>query len=558
MKTVRTSYWVTTVVLLGVCVANAADTASIAVVPRPMSIERGEGRFRLTEKTSILVDRQSGEVADIARLLAERISRSTGFALAVSDAVGATDHRPIRLKLDDTASALGEEGYTLTVTPDGVTVVAARPAGLFYGMQTLLQLLPPAIWMTTKAENETAWTIPAVQIEDRPRFRWRSLMLDVSRHFFTKEEIKNCLDLMAQHKLNTFHWHLTDDPGWRIEIKRYPKLTEVGAWRTKDFWLGTEYPADKPYGGFYTRDDVREILAYAEARYITVLPEIEMPGHSVAALAAYPNLSCAGGAYNPNLGEGTPLGVYCAGNDDTFEFLENVLNEVLDMFPNRLIHIGGDEVAKDNWKKCSKCQARIQQEGLKDEAELQSYFICRIEKFLNAHDRIPVGWDEILEGGLAPNAIVMSWRGMDGGVAAAQLGHDVVMTPHTDCYFNNYQARNFSQARAREPLSFSPPYDSYLMLDQVYAFEPVPAEIPAEKLKHVLGAGGNLWTEFVRDWTHAQYMIFPRACAMAEVTWSDPKLKNWDDFKTRLSVHLQRLKAQGVDYRQPLPDDDAK
>ena len=275
-----------------------------------------------------------------------------------------------------------------------------------------------------------------------------------------------------------------------------------------DFWFGTAYPADKPYGGFYTRDDVREVLAYAKARYITVVPEIEMPGHSVAALAAYPNLSCAGGAYNPNLGPGTPPGVYCAGNDDTFEFLENVLTEVLDMFPNRLIHIGGDEVAKDNWKKCPKCQARLRREGLKDERELQSYFMPD-RKVSDRAGRVPIGWDEILEGGLPPNAVVMSWRGVDGGIAAARLGHDVVMTPHTNCYFNYYQAKNYIQAKASEPRGFSPPWDHYLTLKQVYAFEPVAVEIPTERVKHVLGAGGNLWTEFVPNIAHVQYMVYP-------------------------------------------------
>ena len=443
---------------------SAQAETSIALVPKPLRMERRAGQFALNGSTVILLDKDSADAANVGRQLAERIRRATGFDLAVTPCDGkAAIHNAVLLTTKNASAALGPEGYTLDATADGVTIAAGDGPGLFYGTQTLLQLLPPQVFPPAKVEAAVAWVVPAVRIEDRPRFRWRGLMLDVSRHFFNKDEVKNFLDLMAQHKMNTFHWHLTDDPGWRIEIKRYPKLTEVGAWRTAGLlvWNRVCRPTSRTADSTRTTTFGR-CFAYAKARYITVVPEIEMPGHSVAALAAYPNLSCAGGAYNPNLGPGTPPGVYCAGNDDTFEFLENVLKEVLDMFPNRLIHIGGDEVAKDNWKKCPKCQARLRHEGLKDEKELQSYFMRRIEKYLTAHGRIPIGWDEILEGGLPPNAVVMSWRGMDGGIAAARLGHDVVMTPHTNCYFNYYQAKNYNQAKASEPRGFSPPWDRLL------------------------------------------------------------------------------------------------
>jgi hexosaminidase len=388
-----------------------------------------------------------------------------------------------------------------------------------------------------------------VTIVDQPRFPWRGLLLDVARHFFNKEEIKNFLDLMAQHKLNTLQLHLTDDQGWRIEIKRYPKLTEIGAWREGiDFGLnpkdGTAYGPDGRYGGFYTQDDIRELVAYARARHVTIVPEIEMPGHAGGALSAYPEFSCFGGPYDRDAG---PMGICCPGNDATFAFLEHVLAEVSELFPGKYVHIGADEVDKAAWKRCPKCQARIKQEGLKNEHELQSYFVKRIERFINARGRTLIGWDEILEGGLAPNATVMSWRNIEAGVIAANAGHDVVMTPTSHCYLDFYQGKT------GEPRAIG----GFLPLATVYGFEPLPAGIAAEKAKHVLGAGGNLWSEFFPNYAQVQYMAYPRACAIAEVTWTDPQRKNWEDFRSRLDVHLQRLNAQGVHSRQPRADDDA-
>jgi len=517
--------------------------APIALVPLPSQMERKPGTFTLKASTAILVEQSSADAANVGRQLADRLSRGAGLTLQVSPSDGKGEVRDaIVLTTQNANKAFGPEGYQLEATADGIVISASDGPGLFYGMQTLLQLLPPQVFRPTKAEGSVAWQIPAVHIVDQPRFRWRGLLLDVARHFFNKKEIKNYLDLMGQHKLNTLQLHLTDDVGWRIEIKRYPKLTEIGAWR-KEIGYGldpkssTAYGPDGRYGGFYTQDDIREIVAYAKARYITVVPEIEMPGHAGAALSVYPEYSCFGGPYDRDSGL---MGIYCPGNEAAFTFLQNIIEEVASLFPGKYLHIGGDEVDKDAWTKCPKCQARMKQEDLRDANELQSYFVKRIERIVNSQGRTLVGWDEILEGGLAPNAVVMSWRGIDGGIAAANAGHDVVMTPMSHCYFN------YSQAKEGESKSIS----GFVPLDTVYGFEPVPQAIPADKVKHILGAGGTLWSEFFPNYAHAQYMTYPRACALAEVTWTDPKLKRWEDFSSRLDTHLQRLKVQGVNYRK--------
>jgi hexosaminidase len=525
----------------------AAEAAKLAIVPQPQEVKAGTGSFKIKPATAIVVDKDSPDAINVGKQLAERLRTGTGMELKVSTAEGsAKPVNAIHITTTGADAALGAEGYRLTVSPDGVTIVGGGGPGMFYGMQTLLQLLPPQVFgSAAKADAPIAWTVPAVEIKDQPRFPWRGLLLDVARHFVNKQEIKNFLDLMAQHKLNTFHFHLTDDPGWRLEIKKYPKLAEVGGWRKGiDFGLdpkaGTAYNKDGQYGGFYTQDEMREIVAYAKARYITIVPEIEMPGHSAGALSAYPEFSCFGGPYDRDSGA---MGIYCPGNDAAFSFLEDILTEVMPLFPGKYIHIGGDEVDKTNWTKCEKCQARIKQENLKDVNELQSYFIKRIEKFLNEKGRTLIGWDEILEGGLAPNATVMSWRSVEGGITAANAGHDVVMTPLQHCYLDYYQAKN------GEPKAIG----GYLPLEQVYRFEPIVSNIAPDKAKHVLGAAGNLWSEYFPNYAHVQYMGYPRACAIAEVSWTDPKLKNWEDFKSRMETQFQRLKAQGVNYRAPKP-----
>jgi hexosaminidase len=516
----------------------------LALVPLPLKIERKPGTFTIDAKTQILFDKESADAENVAGQLAERLHRGTGLALKVSPAydkvpkIGA-----IVLSANANPATVGPEGYVLNVSPARVEISASDGPGLFYGMQTLLQLLPPEVFSSSQAKSIKEWKIPEVLISDQPRFQWRGLLLDVARHFFNKEELKNYIDLMSQHKLNMLQLHLSDDNGWRIEIKRYPKLTEVGAWRKEtgfglDPKSSTAYGPDGRYGGFFTQDDIREIVAYAKTRYVTIVPEIEMPGHAGAELSVYPEFSCFGGPYDRDSG---PMGIFCPGNEAAFTFLENVLVEVAGLFPGKYIHIGGDEVIKDNWEKCPKCQARMKQEGLQNANELQSYFVKRIERVVNGQGKTMIGWDEILEGGLAPNAVVMSWRGIEGGVSAANAGHDVVMTPTSHCYFD------FSQAKEGEPESIG----SLITLETVYGFDPMPLGISADKKKHVLGAGGNLWSEFFPNYAHVQYMTYPRACALAEATWTDPKLKRLEDFKSRLDVHLKRLEGQGVNYRRP-------
>ncbi len=494
------------VMLLGFMSVQADESASLGLVPMPSHVAVKTGALQLTNGAAIVVDKDAPDALAVAKLLAERINQSTGLGLVVKPADGLTKGA-IVLTSKNAKAALGPEGYTLDVSPEGAVISATAGPGLFYGTQTLLQLLPPQVFSPKKVEENVAWSIPAVRIEDKPRFRWRGLMLDVSRHFFTKDEIKNYIDLMAQHKLNTFHWHLVDDQGWRIEIKRYPKLTEIGAWRTGiGFGLKPEdttaYGPDGRYGGYYTQDDIREVVAYAKQRYVTIVPEIEMPGHSTAALAAYPELSCTGGPFTTDCQQGILHGIYCAGNDAAFEFLDGVLAEVLDLFPGKYIHIGGDEVPKDNWKKCAKCQARIRAEGLKDEEQLQDYFVRRIEKFLTAHGRTLIGWEEIITGAKDPEAAGMSWHGngVAGALRVANTGHNVVMTPSRFCYFNFYQSKT------GEPKS----YPVFLPLARVYSFEPVPAKLPADKVRYIIGADANLWSEFVPNYGIAQYMTYPR------------------------------------------------
>ena len=416
--------------------AFAADTP--ALIPLPQKMECREGAFSLQPKAQILVDRAS---QDTGQYLAERLRKATGFKLkVVANKQPRASKDAIILTTADAKASLGPEGYELTVAPDSVVIRASGQAGMFYGVQSLLQLLPPQIFASRPVPGQ-AWQIPCVQIEDQPRFKWRGLLFDISRHFFTPAEVKQVLDVLALHKVNVLQMHLTDDQGWRVEIKKYPRLTQIGAWRKDagfglDPKLSTAYGPDGRYGGYYTRADLREIITYASTKHITIVPEIEMPGHSCAALAAYPELSCSGGPYTPNTEGGVFAGVYCAGKEETFEFLQNVLAEVCRVFPGKYIHIGGDEVPKDNWKKCARCQARIKQEGLKNEHELQSYFIRRIEKFINAQGRTLIGWSEIREGGLAQNAVVMDWIG--GAVEAASAGHDVIMSPTGFCYLDYY------------------------------------------------------------------------------------------------------------------------
>ncbi len=513
---------------------------STVIIPAPMKAEVREGQFQLLATSRIVAVR---EFKNEAELLAMRLRPATGFALKIKSGKTKISDGDIVLTTNAADASLGPEGYELSVTTNGVMVRATTAAGIFYGTQSLLQLLPPEIFSAQRV-GTVAWTIPCVEVSDSPRFGWRGFMLDVSRHFFTKAEVEKMLDLMAVYKLNTFHWHLVDDQGWRIEIKKYPRLTEVGAWRDSiGFGLAsnsaTAYDAQGRYGGFYTQREIREVVDYATARHITIVPEIEMPGHSSAALMAYPQFACSNAnILMPDKG-GVFTGVYCAGNDATFEFLANILKEVAGLFPGKYIHIGGDEVNKSNWKHCPECQARIQSLGLKDEKELQAYFISRIEKIVNEQGKNLIGWSEIREGGLAPSAALMDWIG--GGAESAGSGHDVVMTPTKYCYFDHYQSTN----RAAEPVAIG----GFLPLERVYGFEPMPENLAPEFHTHVLGGQANLWTEYIPNLRKVEYMTFPRLEALSEADWSPKDERNWDDFKARAALNEKRLDALDVNYR---------
>lgn len=505
-----------------------------ALVPRPSSMTLGEGAFILNAQTVVIAPGTAKATGDQVRTF---LAPATGFPFPAADRA---ERNAIELRLDPGATKLGKEGYRLSVTPARIAISALHPAGLFYGVQTLRQLLPPAIFETRPASGVT-WTVPAVEIEDVPRFAWRGSHLDVGRHFMPKEFVLRYLDLLALHKLNTLHFHLTEDQGWRIEIRKYPELTRVGAWR-KDSMLTYSPPtfSGEPHGGFYTQDDLREIVAYAAERHITVVPEIELPGHAQAAVAAYPQLGNTDKALEPWTQWGVSENVFNV-EETTFQFLFDVLDEVLAIFPSPFIHIGGDECPKAQWKASPRAQARMKELGLNDEHELQSWFIRRMDAWLDARGRRLIGWDEILEGGLAEGATVMSWRGEAGGIAAAQAGHDVVMTPGSHTYFDHYQSRAPGEPHA---------IGGYTPLSKVYEYEPIPATLTPEQATRVLGAQYQLWTEYMPNPRHVEYMAFPRACAMSEVLWSPREGRDYPQFLARLTTHLQRLDRLNVNYRK--------
>jgi len=523
--------------LLPAMMITPADSRlPVAIIPRPERVEERSGEFALSERTQIYVRHDSPQLRSIAEQIGNRLRTATGFPVPIVTSVGKRKEGAISLVLEGNRDDLGTEGYELEVTKRGVTITAQTAGGIFYGIQTLYQLLPVEI-EKDQPSSPGRWSIRCVSILDRPRFQWRGMHLDVGRHFFPTGFIRKYIDLLASYKMNTFHWHLTEDQGWRIEIKRYSRLTQVGAWRKETMDDNT------PHGGFYTQEEIRDVVEYARQRFITVVPEIEMPGHSLAALAAYPELSCSGGPFKVGTEWGIFYDVYCAGTEKTFQFLENVLDEVVPLFPGPFFHIGGDEVPKLRWSNCKRCQDRIKAEGLKNEHELQSYFIKRIERILNARGKRLVGWDEILEGGLAPNATVMSWRGTQGGIDAAKSGHDVVMTPTSHCYFDYYQG-TFGEPKA---------IGGYLPIDTVYAFEPVPSELTAEEAKHILGGQGNVWTEWMPTAKQVEYMVLPRLCAMSEVLWTKRSKRDFQDFSRRLESHYDRLAARDFNFRVPTP-----
>ena len=506
------------------------DTLNM-IVPKPLHFERSPGNFKLNEKTKIYVQTGSqNDLVSVGQQLSDKIFFSTGFRPTVHVNETPEEHNYILLSADDSQDSLGAEGYELLSTESSVAIVGKEAHGVFYGMQSFIQLL----------NGSGNSTIPVVRIYDKPRFAWRGLMLDVGRYFYSVEFIKKMIDNMVIYKMNTFHWHLTESQGWRIEIKKYPELTAKAAWRpATQFARGIRGMDENPHGGYYTQEEIKEVVEYARARFVTVIPEIEMPGHSLAALSACPELSCTGGPFKMTGEWRVEEDIFCAGNEKTFEFLEDVLTEVVELFPGNIIHIGGDEAPKSRWKACPKCQARIKKEGLKDEHELQSYFIKRIENFLLTKNKNIIGWDEILEGGLAPKAMVMSWRGTKGGIEAAKLKHEVVMSPNNFMYFDYYQGEPHL-----EPYAIG----NLLPIQKVYSYEPVPKELDESERKYIKGIQANVWTEFIHSLESVEYMLFPRIAAASEVGWSSPDLKNWEDFSRRLEYEFASYERSGVHY----------
>jgi hexosaminidase len=538
--------------LVMIIAAVQAQNSALNLIPQPVEVKLEKGSFSLTKSTSIGFNKP--ESREIAEMLARKLNVATGFNLKATQG----NKGAIQLNLNSVPDPqLGKEGYSLVSTSKSIIISANQPAGLFYGMQTLLQLLPVEI--ESKEVVKLKWMVPAVSIKDYPRFAWRGLMLDVSRHFFTKEEVKLYLDEMARFKFNTFHWHLTDDEGWRIEIKSLPKLTEVGAWRVpraghfgdRDFPKPGEAATD---GGFYTQDDIKEIVAYAKTLNITIVPEIDVPGHSMAAIAAYPELSCKkdtstrvspGSKFSEWYGNGTfKMNVENALNpsdENVYVFMDKVFTEVAVLFPGQYIHVGGDECYKGYWKEDEGCQKLMKELSIRHVEDLQGYFMNRVEAILKKNGKKLIGWDEILEGGIAPEATVMSWRGIKGGIEAAQMGHDVVMSPTTFAYLDYNQGER----------TVDPPIYASLRLKKCYSFEPVPDGVAA---KYILGGQGNLWTEQVPTLRYAFYMTYPRAWALSEVYWSPKESKNWDNFIQRVEKQFDRSGVAETNYSKAIYD----
>jgi hexosaminidase len=538
------------------CLAVFGQSPAVSIIPEPVSMKTGTGTFTLP-KTVIVNAPLQTDMKEVIGILQQRMARSTGSNIVLNNA---SANPTIKLMLNASAEkTLGNEGYRLSVTNKNITVRANQPAGLYYGVQTLMQLFPKEIESTGKKTN-ISWTAPAVEITDYPRFGWRGLMFDVSRHFFTKAQVKQYIDDMVRYKYNLLHLHLTDDEGWRLEIKGLPRLTEVGAWNVKKIgYFGTfAAPApDEPkdFGGFYTQDDIRELVQYAKERFVNILPEIDVPGHSLAAVVSYPELSCTPGAdqYRVRSGEtimdwshGAPPialvdNTLCPANEKVYEFLDKVMTQVAELFPFEYIHVGGDECPKNFWEKSDQITALMKRENLKSMEEVQSYFEKRLEKIVESKGKKFLGWDEILEGGLAPSAAVMSWRGVKGGIEAAKMKHEVVMSPTTYAYIDYMQA---------DPI-IEPRIYATLRLNKSYEFEPVPEGVDP---KYIKGGQANLWTEQVYNMRHAEYMTWPRGMAIAESVWSPKEKKNWDRFFSKVESHFGRLDMAEIKYARAAYD----
>jgi hexosaminidase len=537
-----------------------AQNSRYQIIPQPVEIKGGEGYYTLLPNTAISMSQADPDLQRLAALLSTELSRATGFKIPVrAPGVMAANIGNILLQLNKTAdAATGSEGYRLKVAPDMVTISANKPAGIFYGIQSLLQLFPKEI-ESRQPVTSVNWQAPVCDIMDYPRFGWRGLMFDVSRHFFTKEEVKQFIDDMVRYKYNILHWHLTDDEGWRIQIKSLPRLTEVGAWNVKRVGtFGNFVPPtnDEPrnYGGFYTQEDIREVVAYARDRYVNIVPEVDIPGHSLSVIASYPELSCTPGAetYKVRSGEKTMNwhangftalidNTLCPANEKVYDFLDKVFTEVAQLFPFNYIHMGGDECAKNFWEKSPQIKSLMEREKLKDMHEVQSYFVKRVSKIISSKGKKMIGWDEILEGGLPANAAVMSWRGMKGGIEAAKMGHEVVMTPTTYVYLDYMQT----------DAAIEPPVYATLTLKKTYEFEPVPEGVDAMLIK---GGQGNVWTEQIYNTRHLQYMVWPRAFAIAEAVWSPKDKRNWQEFYPRVEAQFGRFDLAGRKYAPAMYD----
>lgn len=531
-------------ILLTSRITAQPNLAPPRIIPEPVKVATQKGYYLLSSATPLTIngfDKAPLSLGNFAReiLLNQSSTNPPSFNFSNKADSGLVLQLNKSLKIHN-------EGYLLSVSKNGIKITANTEKGLFYGLQTLLQLIPEQECQQQKA-------IALVEIEDYPRYNYRGLHLDVGRHVFPISFIKTYIDLIAQYKLNTFHWHLTEDQGWRIEIKKYPRLTEIGGYRAQTLIGGhirNKSPQfdSIPYGGFYTQDEIKQVVAYAASKYITVIPEIEMPGHSMAALAAYPHLACGDnpGPFKTAENFGIFEDVYCAGKEETFKFLQDVLDEVLVLFPSKYIHIGGDESPKAKWKTCTYCQNRIKKEKLKDEHELQSYFIQRMEKYLNKKGRQIIGWDETLEGGIAPNATIMSWRGTKGGIAAAMQNHDVIMTPSNFLYIDYHESKSIE-----EPLTIG---KGPLTLERLYSYDPTPSELTEVQKKHILGVQANMWTEYVKTPNKLFYLLYPRLFGLSEIAWTQLENKNWKYFsENKIPFFLEKLDKQGINYRVPEP-----
>ena len=507
------------------CTTETIQLKEIGIIPKPLFQEINKGFFVLDKDIRFISDTKLNEVSNYFKLYIEE-NYQVSFAPQ-------NESKKIIFTINDAIT--NEEGYELKIEENSILIASKNSKGAFYAVQSLLQLMPIK-------SNGLAIAIPCLELQDEPQFKYRGMHLDVGRHFFSVDFIKKYIDLIARLKMNTFHWHLTEDQGWRIEIKKYPKLQEIAAFRNETLvghYNDQPHQFDgKKYGGFYTQEQIKEVVAFANTRQVTIIPEIEMPGHSQAAIAAYPALGCTGKQVEVATKWGVFNEVYCP-KESTFKFLEDVIDEVVALFPGKYIHIGGDEAPKTNWKKCAHCQKLIKKEGLKDEHGLQSYFIARMEKYINTKGKQIIGWDEILEGGLAPNATVMSWRGTSGAIQAAKEEHDVILTPGSHCYFDHYQSDN-----ENEPLAIG----GFLPLEKVYHFNPIPEELTDKEATYVLGAQGNVWTEYMQTEKQVEYMVFPRVIALSEVVWSSPENKNYSDFINRLEQYQKRLVLLDVNY----------